>query len=63
MDQSMFERAITGHEGQVESVRRLARRFTFALRHTRDVHSAMAAVNEHLVEPLSYREFLSLIRA
>jgi hypothetical protein len=42
----------------------LVRRFNAAFERTQgDTHSAMAAVNEVIERPLSYAEFLTMLRA
>ena len=35
--------------------------FSFAFHNTKDIHSAMAAVNEWLVSPMAYAEFMATV--
>lgn len=61
MDQCTFEQALTAPLPDA-SLRRLTKRFNYAFRHTRDLDTAMASVNELLEEPLTYRELLAILR-
>ena len=60
MDETTFECALAAQPAP--RLRRLTRRFNYAFRQSRDLDVAMAAVNEFLHEPISYREFLSILR-
>ncbi len=44
------------------SVSRLGKRFNFAFTRTKDLQTAMAAVNELLDKPLTYQEFFAALR-
>ena len=60
MDQASFEQAMKGGAPAVE-IGRLAERFEHAFRETKDLQSAMAAVNEVLAEPLTYQQFFAAL--
>ena len=61
MDPASFEASMNVKTPEA-SVRRLTERFEFAFRATRDLQTAMAAVNELLERPLTYQEFFAALR-
>lgn len=61
MDRATFESALRASPPD-SSMGRLTRRFNHAFRTTQDLDSAMAAVNELLVRPLTYQEFFAALK-
>jgi hypothetical protein len=61
LDRATFDAAMSNRSPDA-TVTRLTKRFNFAFRTTKDLQSAMAAVNELLERPLTYQEFFATLR-
>jgi hypothetical protein len=61
LDRPTFDAAMNVRAPEATTVR-LTQRFEFAFRASRDLQTAMAAVNELLEEPLTYQQFFAALR-
>ena len=61
LDRTTFEAAMN-HRAPDATTVRLTQRFEFAFRASRDLQTAMAAVNELLEQPLTYQQFFAALR-
>lgn len=64
MTKAEFQAAMraTGARANCAQMHKLAQRFDYAFRESRDLHVAMAAVNEVVNEPITYQQFFSALR-
>jgi hypothetical protein len=61
LDKKNFETSMNLRSPEATTAR-LTQRFEFAFRASRDLQTAMAAVNELLERPLTYQQFFAALR-
>ena len=61
MDRKMFEDAMRGRS-RAPALGKIAERFDVACRESRDLHAAMAAVNELMPTPITYQQLFAALR-